>query len=283
MVFGEDGIDAFFDVCEFAALSESDEGYGASVLVGGEASGSADAVNVVVAVFGYVVVDDVRDTADVDTASDDVGGDEESEVTCAEFADDAITFALREVTVDAGDASGFESFGEDFVEFVGAAFGSSEDDDLTWFFAGEDADEEREFSIFVDGDVELFDGIDDDAIFGEVNGLGFDHVFLGEPHDIRRHGCGEEEGLAVAGAGAEDAFDVGAEADIEHAVSFVEDGDGEVFEVEVSASHEILDASGSTDDDLGTIAEVVDLFAHWSAADGECEADGGIGGEFFGF
>lgn len=107
----------------------------------------------------------------------------------AEFSDDAISFALREVAVYAGDASGFESFGEDFVEFVGAAFGASEDDDLSWFFAGEDADQEWEFAIFVDGNVELFDGINDDAVFGEVDGLWFDHVFLSEPHDIRRHGC----------------------------------------------------------------------------------------------
>ncbi len=115
----------------------------------------------------------------------------------AEFADDAVTFALWEVAVDAGDASGFEPFGEDFVKFVGATFGAGEDDDLTGFFAGEDADEEWEFAIFVDGDVELFDGIDDDAVFGEVNGLGFDHVFLGEPEDIGGHCGGEEQRLPV--------------------------------------------------------------------------------------
>lgn len=89
--------------------------------------------------------------------------------------------------------------------------------------------------------------------------------------------------MSIAGAGAEDAFDVGSEADIEHAISFIENGDGEVFEVEVSASHEIQNAAWGTDDDLGAVAKVVDLFSHGSAADGEREADGCTGGEFFGF
>lgn len=59
VVFGEHGIDAFFDVCEFAALCECDEGDSAALLVGGESAGASDAVHVVVAVFGDVVVDDV--------------------------------------------------------------------------------------------------------------------------------------------------------------------------------------------------------------------------------
>ena len=204
-------------------------------------------------------------------------------MTGAEFADDAIAFALWEVAMDAGDASGFQAFGKDFVEFIGTAFGAGEDDDLAGFFAGEDANEEREFAIFVDGYVELFDGIDDDAVFGEVDGLWFDHILLGEPHDIGGHGGGEQEGLAVGGAGAEDAFDIGSEADIEHAVGFIENGDCEVVEVQVAAAHEVLDASWGADNDLGTVAEIFNLFAHGSAAHGESEADGGIFGEFAGF
>jgi hypothetical protein len=280
VVFGEHRVDTFFDVCEFASLCESDEGDSASVLIGGESTGSPDTVNVIIAVFGDVVIDDVGDAADVNTASNNICGDEESEVTGAEFFDDAITFALREVSVDTGDAPGFKSFGEDLVEFISPAFGACEDDDLAGFFAGKDADKEREFAIFVDGDVELFDGIDDDPVFGEVDGFGLDHVFLRQPHDFRGHGGGQEQCLAVSGAGAENAFDVWAEADIEHPVGFVENGDVEVIEVEVSAAHQILDATRSTDNDLGTITEVIDLFAHWATANGKREADGAVGCKF---
>ncbi|MEY3458338.1 MAG: hypothetical protein RL215_1495 [Planctomycetota bacterium] len=59
LVFGEDGVDAFFNICEFAALCESDKGDSAALLIGGESSGASDAVDVVVAEFGDIVVDDV--------------------------------------------------------------------------------------------------------------------------------------------------------------------------------------------------------------------------------
>jgi hypothetical protein len=185
--------------------------------------------------------------------------------------------------VDAGDATGFESFGEDFVEFIGAAFGASEDDDLAGFFAGEDANEEWKFAIFIDGDVELFDGINDDAIFREIDGLWIDHVFLGESQDVRGHGGGEQECLSIGGAAAEDAFDIRSEADIEHTIGFVEYCDGEIFEVEVSAAHEINDATGCSNDDLGTILDVVDLATDGAASDGESESHFESSGQFLGF
>lgn len=59
LVFGKHGIDAFFDIGEFATLSECYEGDGASLLVGGESAGASDAMDVVIAVFGNVVIDDV--------------------------------------------------------------------------------------------------------------------------------------------------------------------------------------------------------------------------------
>ncbi len=185
--------------------------------------------------------------------------------------------------MNAGDTSGFETFGEDFVKFVGTAFGTREDNDLTGFFPSEDADEEWEFAIFVDGDVELFDGINDNAIFREVDGLGFDHVFLGEPEDVGGHGGGEEECLSVCGTVSEDAFDIGTEADIEHPVCFVEDSDGEIFEVEMSTAHEIDDSTGCSDDDLSAGLDIVDLASGGSTTDCECEADGASSGKSAGF
>ncbi len=59
LVFGKHGIDTFFDIGEFATLSECYEGDGASLLVGRESAGASDSMDVVVAVFGDVVIDDV--------------------------------------------------------------------------------------------------------------------------------------------------------------------------------------------------------------------------------
>lgn len=59
LIFGKDGIDAFFDVGEFTALSECNEGDGSSLLVGGESTSPSDSVDVVIAVLGNVIVDNV--------------------------------------------------------------------------------------------------------------------------------------------------------------------------------------------------------------------------------
>jgi hypothetical protein len=59
LIFGKDSIDAFFDVGEFTALSECYEGDRSSLLVGGESTSPSDSVDVVIAVLGNVIVDNV--------------------------------------------------------------------------------------------------------------------------------------------------------------------------------------------------------------------------------
>jgi hypothetical protein len=73
---------------------------------------------------------------------------------------------------------------------------------------------------------------------------------------------------------AEDFFDIRTEADIEHAIGFIEDDDVEVFEAERAATEEVDHSTGSADDDVCACAELFDLPAEGlSAVDG----DGGHG------
>ena len=67
------------------------------------AAGAADAVDVVVAEGRNVVIDDVRDAADVDPATDHVGGDQVPDFRFAETEHHAIAPLLRQVAVDAID------------------------------------------------------------------------------------------------------------------------------------------------------------------------------------
>src|SRR5437764_1299588 len=58
---------------------------------------------------------------------------------------------------------------------------------------------------------------------------------------------------------AEDAADVVAEADVEHAVDLVEDDEADVAEVDDVAVEQVHDASGRADDDLGAVAQELHL------------------------
>ena len=73
-------------------VGETDAG---AVLAG--ASGAADAVHVVVGLFGQVVVHDVADAVYVDAARGDVGGNEDARFALAESVEDLQAFFLRHV------------------------------------------------------------------------------------------------------------------------------------------------------------------------------------------
>jgi hypothetical protein len=71
--------------------------------------------------------------------------------------------------------------------------------------------------------------------------------------------------LPVARAAAEDFFDVGPEADVEHAVGFVENHDLDRSQVEGSAANEIDHAAGRADHHIRAGMQFVDLPFNWFA------------------
>ena len=82
----EHPVDAFLDVGQQIPFAERHERErGALHLVRRQPPGSANPMHVVVAIFGDVEVDDVRDPADIDPASHDIGGDQQSDLTIALF------------------------------------------------------------------------------------------------------------------------------------------------------------------------------------------------------
>ena len=77
-----------------------------------------------------------------------------------------------------------------------------------------------------------------------------DHEAAGEGHDGAGHGRGEQHGVAVLGDAAEQRLDVGQEAQVEHLVGLVKDGDAHMRQVEVAAVHEVEQAARGADDDV---------------------------------
>ncbi len=103
-----------------------------------------------------------------------------------------------------------------------------------------------------DREVELLDRVDGFRFRREIHDLGLAHVSAGEPFDGRGDRRAEQQGLALLRAAAEDFFDVGTEADIEHAIGFVEHDDFNRSQVQRPAADEIDHAARRADDDVGT-------------------------------
>ena len=84
-------------------------------------------------------------------------------------------------------------------------------------------------------------------------------------------------------AAAEDFFDVGPEADIEHAIGFVEHDDLDGAQIECSAANQVDHAAGCADDDIGPAFELGDLAANRFAAIDRHAGHPPAVGEFFEF
>ena len=120
----------------------------------------------------------------------------------------------------------------------------------------EQLDEQVEFLLVVDREVELLDRLDGLGLGREVHHLGVAHVRAGQPFDRRGDRGAQQQRLPLLGAAAEDFFDVGPEADVEHPVGLVEHDDLEVAQIERAAADEVEHAAGRADDDLGPAAAV---------------------------
>ena len=275
----EEGGVGVVEALELAAfdllVDEALHGLGEFDFVGGEegegiafglgAAGAADAVHVVLGIFGDAVVDDVGDSGDVDAPCGDVGGDEDIVGAFLESLEGLHAVGLADVGVHDGDV-GVAFLFEENGEGVGLLPGAGEEHDAVEVGFLEDGEEE--FVALVHGD--RIEGVGDGGGDGAAGDFHFDGILQApfrEGLDGRRHGGGEEEGLALAGrAEVDDLAHVGEEAHVEHAVDLVEDEGFDVTEIEGAPGMEVEEAAGGGDDDVGALFEGFDLLAVADAA-----------------
>jgi len=264
--------EAFDGLCVFEFLAGND-GEGIAFLIG--STGASDAVDVILGIFRYSVIDDVGDVGDIEAAGGDICGDNDIEGAVAEAAECFGAFGLADIRVHDG---GFVTlFDEHVVDFVAFRLGAGEDHDRVEIRGFEECEEEVG-SLFV-GD--WIEGVGDGIGYGDAHAdFDFDGVVEGEgceSLDLRRHGCREEEGLAVLVAALlDDAADIREEAHVEHAVDFIEDEEIDGIEAEGAAFDVVEQASRGGDNNVHAGFEVVDLATVGDAAVEQEGADVGI-------
>lgn len=227
---------------------------------------AANAVDVVVAEFRDVEIDDVRDAGDVDSTPDDIGGDEAANFSVAKVLHHAVATRLGQIAVDgseAVDGTGFEKFP---VQPFGTEFRAAKHDRLLGLFSFEKVEEDIEFNFVWDEQVKLVDRIGGDFVERKVHHLGGIHVAFGKLQDRRREGSAEEKGLTGLGAAFEDVLDVITKADVKHPVGFVEDCKFDFVQGEVAAFDVIDDSAWSSDDNGRSFFKLVGLALHRFAA-----------------
>ena len=133
-----------------------------------ETNTTTDAVDVVLAVGGQVVVDDQRNLLHVDTTGQEIGGDQDTRGAGAELLHDHVTLALVHVAVHGG--HGEVACGELVGEPVDLSARVAEDDGLGDSNGLVQVGEGVELPVLLlDGDVELLDTFEGELILLDEN------------------------------------------------------------------------------------------------------------------
>jgi hypothetical protein len=237
-----------------------------------ESTSAADSMDVVLLLHGKLVVDDETNLLDIDTSSEQVGGDQDSDGTGSELLHDDFTLLLVHLSVHAGDNEVLG--GHRLLELVDPSLGVTVNDGLLDVQVRVQVQEHINFPlVLLDGDVVLVDTFKGEVLLLHKDLGGVSHEMLGKAENIRGQSSREEADLDVGGQELEDVLNLGLEATGEHLVSLIQDEKLEVVCLEEASPHHVVHAAGGSDDDVLTLLEDADVLLHDGAADASVHLD----------
>jgi len=231
-------------------------------------------VEVGVGVLGHIIVEDNVNALEIDTATEDVGGDENTRLVLLEVVVALDTLGLVEGAVH-GDG-GERALVEELVELVATGNGGHEDDDLVELEAIEEIGQLAVLLLLLEVDVVLEQAVESElALVVDVDFDGIDGELLGNGADLLGEGGGEHHDLlGVRGLGEDVLHGATHIEGGEQRIAFIEDEALEVREIEVALVDELLDTTGSADDDVGHLGlEEVLVLLYGDTAEEDLDLD----------
>ena len=231
-----------------------------------EATTTTDAVDVVLAVGGKIVVDDKRDLLDIDTTGQKVSGNEDTRRAGAELLHDDITLGLVHITVHGRDG---KVTGSQFVgEPVDLSAGVAEDDGLSDCDGLVEVGKRIELPVLLlDGNVELLDTFEGKLVLLDKDTDGVAHELGRDLEDVLGHGGRQEDNLGGLGKELEDVVDLLGETTGKHLIGLIEDEHLHRVGLEDATLDHVVDTAGGTDNDLRTLLEGLHVVSDAGAAD----------------
>eukprot|EP00760_Papus_ankaliazontas_P032971 PhM_4_TR6111/c0_g1_i1/m.59329 len=251
------------DVLEQRGVLGGDEVDGNTLAA--EATGAANAVEVVLLVRRQVEVDHDGDVVHVDAAGEQVGRDEHTRAASAELLDDLLAVALRHVAVD--EAHGVVLLVKLLGEPVDLAARVAEDHGLSDRHGVVQIAQRLELEVLLDGDVVLLDAVEREHLLLDENAARRAHELVRQRQHVLGDGGAEEGDLDVAGEELEDLVDLLREALREHLVGLVEDKDAELVRAEAATLDDVVDTAGRADGDEDALLDLLDVVLHARATD----------------
>eukprot|EP00050_Salpingoeca_kvevrii_P012969 m.26036 g.26036 ORF g.26036 m.26036 type:complete len:636 (-) comp4524_c0_seq1:67-1974(-) len=229
-----------------------------------DATGTADAVDVLLDIAGKVVVDDMLDVGNVETAGSNCRGDENGGAARAEAVEGVLALALRAVAVDRRAREALVV--EKVLEAVGAALRLNKDEHERIAVGGRDNVEEKLFLLAL---------LHPDNLLRNVVRGGADAADGKEDVVVKKVACKELHLLGERGAKHErdalawgrhrvllhDAANLRLETHVQHAVSLIQDEVANVVEANSATLHHVNETSRRGDKQLAAALKLAHLRA----------------------
>lgn len=231
------------------------------------ATGSAcasDPMHVGFAIPRQIIVDHVRNAADVESAGGNIGGHDNADLTGFELFDDAFTLCLGHFAVER--CSAVAVLAEQLSERLCGAAEFDENDGGVVGLSFEQAEECRFFLFGSCDHIPLPNGFSRSCSLLDFNIHRIPQLLLSNLADAFRHRGGEECCLPCRRESFKDPVNAFRKAHAEHFIGFVKDKATEGLEFERTSIHVIHDASGRPHNHVHATIEQTELRPHGSSA-----------------
>lgn len=230
------------------------EGIGAAFSF--RSSGSADAMGVGLDGVRYVIVDNMRDLVDINSAGDDIRCHQDVESAVAKALHRPVTGTLGHVSLDRyGVQPGVFELSR---QPVGPVLGAGEDDRGKAGGELEQVLKQCELSRLLNGIERVLDGLGRLGM-GQLGDQGVDQDLVRQLAEIFRHRRGEQQVLAFVREPGNDSSDVREKSHVEHMIRFIQDQRVDFFDIHLAALEEVKETPGATDDNLRSFSERLNL------------------------
>ncbi|ANB12301.1 hypothetical protein AWJ20_550 [Sugiyamaella lignohabitans] len=219
-----------------------------------ETTTTTDTVNVVLLVGGEIEVDNERNLLNVDTTGKQIGRDKDTGGSGTELLHDGVTLSLVHITVHGRDSEIL--LGKSLLDVLDLSSGVTEDNGLGDSDSLVKINQNIDLELLLTNvNVELLDTFQSQLILLDKDTDGVTHELGGDLQNRAGHGGRQKDDLDVSGQVLENVVDLRLETTGQHLIGLIKNEHLDLVGTEVSTSNHIKNTTGSTNDNLGTLTE----------------------------
>src|SRR5437879_7149392 len=223
------------------------------------AAGPADAMDVIFWVLRHIIVNDVADAGDVETARRDVGRDHHFVFATLETLERFDALALCAIRMENGHR--MIAFFELMGNAVRAVFRSAKNQGAIEIGAFEQRHEQIEFLFRGDGIDGMRDRFRRGTAHPNFNQLGIAQHPGRESLDLGRKRCRKEQRLSIGRDFFDNPAPVGQKSHVEHAIDFIEHENADVAKMERALLEMVEQTARCGGEDIDAVLEIGPLFS----------------------